>query len=323
MKLTSVITITLTAALLCGCAPDPELVDLADRADKAVIDAGDSLGREFANRLRSEHRPAWLKYFKGEGEKPPLPHKKTRQDVIDDIEKLIGLIKSAETWPKPGKYRIPKATSAPVIDGKLTDKAWEKAMVWNDIYLFNKTEKGGPATTWKMLWDDKNLYFAFDCKDPDVVAPIRKRDGGVWDDDCVEMFILPEFNFRTYWEIIISPSGSIFDSVECKRAKQWGMDLDPSKNVKGLETAQVVHGTLNKSDDVDQGYTVEVAVPFSSLPGYSRSRPAAGHQIHLMLARLDKTAGVKKIKPYAFRPLQGWGQNIWNHAVMELSSESK
>jgi len=299
-------------------APNPRLMQLAERAEAAIAAAGNSIGREHALRLGSEHRPAWLAYFKGRGPKPPHQN---QEYVVRDINRLIGLMNAAKTWPAPGTHQIPKAKKAPVIDGKLDDEAWKQAAVWTDIYLFDKTEKGGPPTTWRMTWDNKYLYFAFDCSDTDVAAPKRKRDDNVWNDDCVEMFILPDFRFRTYWEIVIAPNGSVFDSVQCKDLHNWGCNnSDPTQDVTGMKHAQTVRGTLNKSDDTDEGYTVEVAVPFSSLPGYTRCGPKPGHRLHFMLVRLDRTRG--RFKTYAFRPLQGWGHNIWNHAVMVLTDAS-
>ena len=58
-------------------------------------------------------------------------------------------------------------------------------------------------------------------------------------------------------------------------------------------------------------------MPFSQLPEYSRSQPAAGHQLRLMLVRLDKT-GKDSHLVYSFQPLLNWGHNIWNHALMTL-----
>jgi hypothetical protein len=299
-----------------AATPGPELKNLAERAEAAIAAAGEGVGREYANRLRSEHRPAWLDYFRGGGAKPSG---RKQEDVAADIEGLIDLIEAAPTWPEPGRHEIAKAAKPPVIDGKLDDVAWQRATVWKGAYPFNRIEPVGPKTTWRVLWDDKNLYFAFDCADTDVVAPDRKRDDHVYSDDCVEMFILPDFRFRTYWEIVIAPNGSVFDSVECKRVDRWGADLDPSQNVRGLRHAQIVRGTLNKPGDFDEGYTVEVAVPFSELPAYTRCGPKPGDRLHFMLVRLDRTGG--KFSAYAFRPLQAWGHNIWNHAVMVLKDK--
>jgi hypothetical protein len=293
---------------------DPALAALAARATIAIDTAGNTVSREFANRLRGENFPEWLNYFGGKGRKPNHPRQET---AVTQITGFLDLIDSAKTWPKPGDYKIRKAAKPPVIDGKLDDEDWKQAATWTGIYPFNKTEASGPATTWRMLWDDHYLYFAFDCADTDVVAPARNRDGDVFFDDCVEMFILPDFRFRTYWEIVIAPNGSLFDSVECKTPQQWGATVDPAQNIIGLKHAEIVRGTLNKSDDADQGYTVEVAVPFNQLPGYTRIGPRAGERLHFMLVRLDRNHG--QFTPYAFRPLQAWGHNIWNHAVMELA----
>ncbi|MBS3762568.1 MAG: carbohydrate-binding family 9-like protein [Planctomycetes bacterium] len=293
--------------------PGPELAALAERAEEAMAAAGDSVGREYANRLGSEHRPAWIKYFKSEG---PKPSRGNQKRVVRNIKRLIGLIEAAEEWPAPGRYTIPRAPVAPVIDGKLDEKVWKQAAMWDEIYPFNKREAEGPKTIWRVLWDEQNLYFGFECADEDIVAPDRKRDGHIYFDDCVEMFILPVFRFRTYWEIVIAPNGCLFDSAQCKHTKKWGCISDRSQSVEGMQHAENIRGTLNDSEDTDEGYTVEVAIPFSQLPGYTRCGPKAGDQLHFMLVRLDRING--EFKTYAFRPLQAWGHNIWNHAVMEL-----
>jgi hypothetical protein len=294
--------------------PEAELRALAERAEAAIEEAGDSVGREYANRLRSEHRTAWMKYFKGEGPKPSRPPQKR---VVKDFERLIELIAAAEDWPEPGEFRIPRASVSPVIDGKVDEEVWQEAKVWENIYPFNKSGAAGPPTTWRMLWDERALYFAFECEDDDIVAADRERDGQVFFDDCVEMFILPTFRFRSYWEIVIGPNGSVFDGAQTKRLKKWGTNPDPAQDVEGMQHAETIRGTLNQSDDTDEGYTVEVAVPFSQLPGYTRCGPEAGDRLHCMLVRLDRSHG--QFKTYAFRPLQAWGHNIWNHAVMVLA----
>jgi len=78
-----------------------------------------------------------------------------------------------------------------------------------------------------------------------------------------------------------------------------------------------IQGTINDDKDKDVGYTVEVAIPFEQLPGYGKIKPKTGDKLKFMLARLEKIRE-KKMVPYSYKPLMGWGHNIWNHAVMEL-----
>ncbi len=294
--------------------PDPALQDLVKRAEAAIEIAGATPGREYANRLRTTPLLEWLQYFRGESTQKP--DRLSQAQAIKRIESFIDMATAGPTWPAPGKYTIPYAKTKPNIDGDLTDDVWKNAWTHTKIYPFNSTEEGGPSTTIRLLWDDTHLYAAFDCRDTDVVSPQRERDDHVYFDDCVEMFILPNFRFRTYWEIVIGPSGSVYDSVQGKDVKKWGAVTDPSQNMQGLQHAEVVAGTLNETDDIDNGYTVEIAVPFSELPGYARCPPRVGDDIKMMLVRLDRSDA--KFKVYAFRPLQAWGHNIWNHATFEL-----
>ena len=248
--------------------------DLAARARVAKAAAWDTPGREYANRLNSDEVARWLHTMEVEREAP----KKEFEDAVGNITYATQLAEAGTNWPTPPLVKVPHAAAPITIDGKLDDPAWTNAVTFTGLYRFNSREKlSSPATTWKILWDETYLYFAFDCADRDIVAPKRDRDDAVYADDCVEMFILPEFRFRTYWELVVSPGGDIFDSVDCKQADLWGAILDRSQDMKGLKYGIQVRGTLNKQDDVDQGYTIEVAVPFSELPGYSRAAPQAGH----------------------------------------------
>lgn len=310
----------LALLLAAGCASRPPAgriaegrLALAARAQEVLARAGTTPGREYANRLRNAPCSDQLRQLKGEA---PPGAVGLSDAAVAGVAHFVDLAEQGLTWPLPPLARVPFAAVPPQIDGRLEDAAWARALTYTNTFPFNSREPGGPATAWHLLWDKENLYVAYACADPDVVAPIRPRDDAVYDDDCVEIFLLPELRFRTYWELVVSPSGSIFDSVECKKADDWGMTLDPAQDIEGLQVAVQVSGTLNRPGDLDEGYTVELAVPFRQLPGYARLGPKAGDRLHFMLVRLDRSG--ERLSPYAYQPLLGWGQNIWNHAVMEL-----
>ena len=189
------------------------------------------------------------------------------------------------------------------------------------MYPFNQREPApDPATTFRVLWDERHLFFAFDCADRDVQAAALERDGPVWEWDCVEIFLLPEFESGLYWEINVTPAGSIYDALNAKKFKGWGGLARTELTVAGLQTAWSVDGTLNQSDDRDVGYTVEIAVPFHQIPSYTRGNPPRpGDTLHLMLVRIDRNA--ERAAAYAFTPLLNWGHNIWNHAEIVLAKQ--
>jgi hypothetical protein len=294
--------------------PDDSL--LVARVEAAVAASRGKPIHEYANTFIS--RTAWEREgVRVLAKEPDGRPKLDRTSARGFIGERIVFVEENLDFPAPAPFTVPKATGPVTIDGKLDDAAWQSAVVFRDSYPISERSAGGPATEWRILWDDSFLYFAFDCTDTDLVAPEMKRDAPVYSDDCVEMFILPQLRTGSYWELVISPSDSVFDSLHSKSLSEWASINRSVENIEGLQRGVVCNGTLNQPGDTDTGYTIEVAVPFSQLPEYSRSQPAAGHQLRLMLVRLDKT-GKDSHLVYSFQPLLNWGHNIWNHALMTL-----
>ncbi len=109
-----------------------------------------------------------------------------------------------------------------------------------------------------------------------------------------------------------------FDCADTNIFKGWGGLARAGENVAGLRIGTDIRGTPNQPGDVDEGYSVEIAVPFRELPTYTRgNRPEAGDRLNVMLVWLDRYAE-KGMDVYGFQPLLSWGHNIWNHAPLEL-----
>jgi len=289
---------------------------LAARVERAIAAAEGTPGQEAANVMRSGWVKNLLPVLKGE----------TQGNLALARREFSGAVGGAEkgpTWPRPKPVHAPRAAAPPRIDGVLDDPAWATAATFTGMHPFNETTKvDSPKTVWKVMWDEKHLYFGFECADADILAPRMKRDDHVYFHDCVEMFILPEWRSKAYWEIVISPSGMLFDGLHSKMDQEFGCVSRPFEDVKGLRFQCRVDGTVGDSTDTDKGYCVEVAVPFDQLPGYTRgNKPAAGQVLHFMLVRLDKNG--EKMIPYAFQPLLNWGHNIWNHAELRLVDKAK
>ena len=293
---------------------DPKEADraLVERVEKAMAASVGTVAQETANSLRSNERVDVLPILKGE---KPGDRAWARALALQ----AVTMMDKAPTWPRPADVEAPYVTVAPKIDGMLDDEAWKTAATFEGVYRFNTAEKlDMPKTVWRVCWDDKYLYFAFDCQDKDVLAPKMNRDDTVFFHDCVEMFILPEFRTRAYWEIVVSPTGMIFDGLHSKKDSEFGPVSRAFEDVHGMLIGCKIDGTEGKSDDVDKGFVIEVAVPWDQLPEYSRAKPAAGQVLNLMLVRLDRNAADKDLNCYSFQPLMNWGHNIWNHSKLKL-----
>lgn len=128
-----------------------------------------------------------------------------------------------------------------------------------------------PTRGW-ILATDTHLHVFMEAEDRDLRAERTERDSGVWRDDVMEVFLQPEpggghFNFE------INPLGTIFDGHTGAPPPQFNPDV---------EIGITVHGTLNDPADRDEGWNLEVAIPFDAI-----GRPAPGDVWRFHLARYD------------------------------------
>src|SRR5690349_20244405 len=169
--------------------------------------------------------------------------------------KTAAAAKGAFTVPpeKSNPVTIPKFDKPPIIDGKLDDEVWQKAVVLKDFYQIQPGDNIAPSKPTEVLlgYDPKFLYIAFKATDePDKVrATVAKRDN-IFQDDYVG-FMLDTFNDkRKAFEVFFNPLGIQGDGIITEgRGEDFSIDLL-------MESKGLVHET---------GFDVEVAVPFKSL----------------------------------------------------------
>jgi hypothetical protein len=154
---------------------------------------------------------------------------------------------------KSQPFKLPRFDKAPVIDGKLDDEIWKSAVVLKDFYQTQPGDNIAPSKATEVLigYDPKVLYIAFHCYDePDKVrANIPKRDN-IWEDDYVGILFDTFNDQRKAYEFDFNPLGIQADGI-------WtdGQGEDFSLDIV-MESKGVV---------MEDGYTIEIAIPFKSL----------------------------------------------------------
>jgi cellulose/xylan binding protein with CBM9 domain len=216
----------------------------------------------------------------------------------DGQERMRGpSIGAAAAVPPPvPEARIRKAPTPPKIDGVLDDAAWKTATA---LTLVDSLD-GRPAqlrTTARLTWDDEALYVAFDSEDPDVWGTFKNRDDPLYTQDVVEIFIDADADGKTYNEIEVSSHNVVFDAYF--PARRQGMDLSWDS---GLQSAVKVNGTIDDPSDRDQGWTVEMRIPFARLSSVPHLPPRPGDRWRFNLYRLD-LPDRKNAQGQAFSPL--------------------
>jgi Carbohydrate family 9 binding domain-like len=193
------------------------------------------------------------------------------------------------------------------IDGKLDDSAWQSAAA-TSAFVSVSTGQRDPESkvqgSAKLLWDDKWLYVGFEVKDQDVVGGFDKKqeDPHLWTKDCVEIMLDPDGDGdnKDYYEIQVNPQNLVFDSQfdDYNRPREepngpFGHQEWSSK----LESAVRVHGTLDATGqgtvkDKDEGYTVELRIPWASFGKAKAAPPRAADSWRLNLYAMQDNNGV-------------------------------
>lgn len=214
-----------------------------------------------------------------------------------------------------------QVTTPITIDGNLDEGAWATAATTTRLV---NTMTGGPAepeTTVKVLWDDEKLYVAFDVKDDFLRSSFDSRDDHLWEQDTVEIMVDPDGDGRNYFEIQVAPTGVSFETRydTARQPQPFGhVDWNPE-----MESAVTLRGTVN-DEDADEGYTVEIALPWASFvngdaPG---TKPELGQTWRLNFFLMDarqgdagmRTAGWSPPRVGDFHTLNRFGRVVFANA---------
>ena len=162
----------------------------------------------------------------------------------------------------PRIYVANKAVENFTIDGKPDEASWKKA-AWSDLFIdIEGKRKPLYDTRMKMSWDDQNLYIYAQLSEPHVWANLKERDTIIFYNNDFEIFIDPDGDTHNYYEFEMNALNTIWDLFLSKPYRNKGTILG-GWDFKGLKSAVHIQGTLNDASDVDIGWSVEVAIPWS------------------------------------------------------------
>jgi Carbohydrate family 9 binding domain-like len=218
--------------------------------------------------------------------------------------------------PQPGAGTVPSLwvpfRRAPIVlDGKLDEEAWATAGVAGP---FVNVATGRPITgadvgaRAKLLYDDEALYIGVDVVDEDLRGGFDRsqRDPHLWTEDTIEVMVDPDGDGDNldYYEIQVGPQNLVFDSVFDSYNQPRVAPDGPFGHQEWssqLKSAVTVRGTLDDQAS-DDGYTVELAIPWSSFDRAKRTPPAPADVWRLNLYALDSSGSAS-----AWSPILGQG----------------
>ena len=152
-----------------------------------------------------------------------------------------------------------KASSAPVIDGRVDEAVWGEALKFTDFKTIKPDFGREPSqkTEAYFLFDAENLYVAFLCYDTEpskIKANISKRDD-MYADDLVGFCLDTFSDAQNAYLFVINPLGIQGDSL---------------MNSIGNSDSSMDFVWYSKGQIDEKGYSVECRIPLQSIRYSSR-----------------------------------------------------
>ena len=170
------------------------------------------------------------------------------------------------------KYKARMAKRPIKVDGKLNEHDWKQAVLISDFEDIEGAAKPKPtfSTEVKMMWDSQYLYIGAVLEEPHLWGTLKKHDDIIYRDHDFEVFIDPMGDGEQYFEIEINVLGTIMDLFMNKPYKKGGT-FDMGWNTAGIQSKIIANGTINDNTDIDSGWTLEMAIPFTAISKAQRA----------------------------------------------------
>jgi hypothetical protein len=159
---------------------------------------------------------------------------------------------SAANWPERPQLRAVRVSTPPVLDGDLSDPAWQSAPEFTDFTQHDPVD-GAPATmltSVRIVYDEKAIYFGVRMDDPQRPTSLLVRRDTFAPTDFLSINIDPQLDRLTGAAFTVTPANSQIDSVlfnDISEDTSWDAVWESATRITA------------------EGWVAEVRIPFSQL----------------------------------------------------------
>jgi hypothetical protein len=186
---------------------------------------------------------------------------------------------SGANWPERPFLHAVRATSPVVIDGDLSDAAWQAAPAFTD-FTQHDPDDGKPSTlptSVKILYDDKAVYFGAKMVDDHPPTALLSRRDVLVNGDFLSINIDSQHDRLSGNAFTVTPAGEQGDTVLYN-------DIGEDPSWDGVWESAV--------KTVPDGWIAEVRIPFSQLRFPDRDKQVWGINITRRIFRLQETVRI-------------------------------
>lgn len=156
--------------------------------------------------------------------------------------------------PEPALCISLRTQTRPAVNGNSDDRCWQLARTIEGFVLNTEPQPAKVPTKVRLAWDAQCFYLLWECSEPnmeELVAKQTVRDGNVWEDDSVEVYVDPSHSHSAYFNFTFNALGTLYDSRRPAGAK---------------DEVSAWNGNIQvKATRADNGWNVEAAIPFKAL----------------------------------------------------------
>jgi len=203
-----------------------------------------------------------------------------RKGAVAATALAVALVAVGVIWSRRGvesatrattTLHVPRATSDVKLDGETGEVAW-RAAARTGPFTTSDGVMARPHAEARLVWSGQILYLSLYAADRDIRSQGGGTDGPAWLADHFHLvFTLENGDERV---IDLSPSGDITDGKRPRGSAavdyRWGSDT---------KVATDADGTINDSSDEDEEWSLEVAIPLSSLQLRGRPSESIGFSV--------------------------------------------
>ena len=135
----------------------------------------------------------------------------------------------------------------------------------------------GQSTQVRTAWDAREWRVLFKMDDAYPWATLTQRDGPLWTEETVEVFIDPVGDLESYFEIEVNPLGIATDLVLRRTCSGWRKEF--AWDLEGFEC---------RVRTTSAGWEAELSIPFA---GVVSEAPGIGQLWRVNFMRIDRPLG--------------------------------
>jgi len=175
-----------------------------------------------------------------------------RRQILIFIALFSTVAARAANWPEHPVLHAVRATQSPVVDGDLSDPAWQKAPQFTD-FTQHDPDDGKPGTmptSVRIVYDDHAIYFGVKMTDPQKPTGLLARRDNFVQSDFLSINLDPRHDRLSGNAFTLQPAGVQVDTILYN-------DIGEDPSWDGVWDSAV--------KIVPDGWVAEVRIPYSQL----------------------------------------------------------